>query len=49
MLAPSLTVTLARTAAVMYGPALKALLAKAAGPNEQGALQGVCAFVCVWK
>lgn len=26
--------------ALMYGPALKALLAKAAGPDEQGALQG---------
>ena len=24
----------------MYGPALKSLLAKAAGPDEQGALQG---------
>ena len=30
---------LARTA-LMYGPALKALLVKAAGPDEQGALQG---------
>lgn len=29
----------------MYGPALKSLLAKAAGPNEQGALQGVSARV----
>jgi len=26
--------------ASMYGPALKALLAKNAGPDEQGALQG---------
>ena len=34
------TVTI--SAGVIYGPALKALLAKAAGPNEQGALQGDC-------
>jgi hypothetical protein len=29
----------------MYGPALKSLLAKSAGPEEQGALQGHITYI----